>query len=122
MEKNSLQTLDSLFAEIKSKIKNDDPESSYTAFLANAGSEIIAKKVVEEAFETAIASIDKKNDKKQIILETADLFYHTLVLLANKKIELKAVIKELEARRKKQDLSKKAIAKNKAKLYGKRSS
>ncbi len=123
MTKNSPQTLDLLFAEIKDKIKNDDPEKSYTAFLANSGSENIAKKVVEEAFETALASIEgdkHKNGKKQIILETADLFYHILVLLASKKVDLKDVINELESRRKNKDLSQKAISKNKIKLYGKK--
>lgn len=122
MTKSSPKTLELLFSEIKDKIKNDDPEKSYTAFLAKAGSEKIAKKVVEEAFETALASIEgkkHKNGKKQIILESADLLYHTLVLLANQKVELEEVIKELETRRQKKDLSKKAILKNKKKLYGK---
>ncbi|MFT6332009.1 MAG: phosphoribosyl-ATP pyrophosphohydrolase [Lentimonas sp.] len=114
--------LDTLFEEIKEKIKNDNPEKSYTAFLANSGSENIAKKVVEEAFETALASIkgdDHKNGKKQIILETADLIYHTLVLLAVNNVELSQVLEELEERRKNKDLSQKAINKNKTKLYGK---
>ena len=119
MLKNSHQTLDLLFAEIKNKIKNDDPENSYTAFLFNSGAEKIAKKVVEEAFETAIASIygsEHQNGREQIILETADLLYHVFVLLASKDIDLENVINELENRRKDHDLSKKAIAKNKIKL------
>ena len=116
------QLLDSLFTEIQNKIKTDDPESSYTSFLANSGIENITKKVVEEAFEVAVASIEgsgHKNGSQQIILETADLFYHILVLLASKNIELEAVIEELDRRRQDKNLSKKAIAKNKTKLYGK---
>lgn len=116
------KTLESLFEEIKDKIKQADSENSYTAFLAASGSENIAKKVVEEAFETALASIEgtkHKNGEKQIIMESADLFYHILVLLAANNVELNEVIKELEERRKNKDLSKKAINKNKAKLYGK---
>ena len=121
MSKNSHQTLDLLFAEIKNKIKNDDPENSYTAFLANAGAEKIAKKVMEEAFETAIASIEgsgHQNGKEHIILEAADLFYHVLVLLATNSVDLEDVVDELENRRKDHDLSKKAIANNKIKLHG----
>ncbi len=122
MVKNSSQLLDLLFKEIQNKIKNDDPESSYTAFLAKSGIENIAKKVVEEAFETAMASIDgpnHKNSQEQVILETSDLFYHILVLLASKNIDLGAVMEELEKRMHNKNLSKKAISKNKIKLYGK---
>ena len=122
MVKNSSQLLDLLFKEIQNKIKNDDPEISYTAFLAKSGIENIAKKVVEEAFETAMASIDgpnHKNSQEQVILETSDLFYHILVLLASKNIDLGAVMEELEKRMHNKNLSKKAISKNKIKLYGK---
>lgn len=56
------------------------PEGSYTSFLFDHGQDKILKKVGEEAAETIIAS---KNDSKQEILyELADLYYHTLVLLA----------------------------------------
>ncbi|MFT6077161.1 MAG: phosphoribosyl-ATP pyrophosphohydrolase [Myxococcota bacterium] len=115
-------TLDLLFSEIKEKIKNDDPKSSYTAFLSNSGSENIAKKVVEEAFEVATASLEgpkHKNGKKQIILETADLLYHSLVLLASKDVDFSDVIAELEKRRQDKNLSEKAILKNKEKLHEK---
>jgi len=119
MLKNNLSSLDILFQEIKAKAKNDDPKKSYTAFLVNAGIENITKKIIEEAFEVSLAAIDgndHKNGKKQIILETADLFYHILVLLAKKDVELRDVIKELENRNKTKNLSEKAIAKNKIKL------
>ena len=113
------QFLDILFEEIKTKCKIDDPEKSYTAFLSQSGVENITKKVIEEAFEVAISAIDGKNHqngKQQIIAETADLFYHVLVLLASKNVELEDVIVELKTRNQNNNLSKKAIAKNKIKL------
>ena len=120
---NDSSFLEILFQEIKEKSKSEDPEKSYGAFLTNAGIEYITKKVVEEAFEVSLAAIDgndHKNGKKQIIAETADLFYHILVLLAKKDVELLDVIEELIKRNKTKNLSTKAIAKNKAKLnYGK---
>ena len=69
-----------------------------------------------------MASIDgpnHKNSQEQVILETSDLFYHILVLLASKNIDLGAVMEELEKRMHNKNLSKKAISKNKIKLYGK---
>ena len=96
-------TLEDLFQIAKKRAKSSTPESSYTAFLLNSGSEKIAKKVVEEAFETAIASVQgktHKSDKKQVIMESADLIYHFFVLLISRKIELDDVISELEKRTK----------------------
>lgn len=105
--------LDSLFSQVKKNI-NGNPEKSYTAFLSNCGAEKIAKKVTEEAFEVAIASLDgsgHKSGKEQVILETADLFYHVLVLLASKNIELEDVMEELKKRNKIKDLGKRSIDK-----------
>ncbi|MFT5702777.1 MAG: phosphoribosyl-ATP pyrophosphohydrolase [Rickettsiales bacterium] len=122
MTKTLSASLDALFSDIQEKIKTNDPTSSYTAFLANSGSEKIAKKVVEEAFELATASIDgpgHKNGTKQIILESADLFYHSLVLLASRNVDLSDVMEELEKRRQDKNLSRVAIDKNQTKLYGK---
>ena len=123
MPKNTSSFLEILFQEIQNKAKNEDPEKSYTAFLANSGIENITKKIVEEAFEVSLASIegkDHKNGRKEIIAEAADLFYHILVLLAKKNVELVDVIEELQKRNATKNLSKAAIAKNKIKLnYGK---
>lgn len=114
---NSSALLDLLFEEIKDKSKGD-PTKSYTAFLTESGIKNIAKKVIEEANEVADAALNK--DDEQIILETADLFFHSLVLLSAKNIELKEIIRELNKRRKTKGLSERAIAKNKFKLdYGK---
>ncbi|MES2676909.1 MAG: phosphoribosyl-ATP diphosphatase [Pseudomonadota bacterium] len=116
MSNKTSESLDLLFAEIKQKM-NGDAEKSYTAFLAKSGLKNITKKVIEEAAEVCEAALEK--DQEQVVLESADLFFHTLVLLAAKDVELKSVIEELKKRRQNKDLSQKAISKNKIKLYGK---
>jgi phosphoribosyl-ATP pyrophosphohydrolase len=57
-----------------------DPSSSYVASLFAKGEDAIMKKVVEEAAETLLAS--KDGDKLHVVRETADLWFHSLVLLA----------------------------------------
>jgi len=60
--------------------KRADPASSYVAGLLAKGEEAIMKKVVEEAAETLLAARD--GDKLHLVRETADLWFHSLVLLA----------------------------------------
>lgn len=118
MSKNNPSIFDLLFADIKDKAKKGDVENSYTAFLINKGPEKVAKKVTEEAFELAIASLEgksHKSGKEQMVAEAADLFFHVLVLLASKNVELNEVMTELEVRMKAKNLSKKSIEKNKHK-------
>lgn len=76
--------------------KQDDPASSYVAHLYDKGLDSILKKIGEEATETVIAA--KSGDKKQIIYETADLWFHSLVLLAQQDLSADDVLKELERR------------------------
>lgn len=57
-----------------------DPASSYVASLAAKGQDAILKKIAEEAAETLLASRD--GDKLHLIRETADLWFHCMVLLA----------------------------------------
>ena len=57
-----------------------DPSSSYVAKLASKGQDAILKKVAEESAETLLAS--KDGDKLHLIRETADLWFHCMVLLA----------------------------------------
>jgi len=76
--------------------KQDDPTSSYVAALYDKGLDSILKKIGEEATETVIAA--KSGDKKQIIYETADLWFHSLVLLAQQDLSADDVLKELERR------------------------
>jgi len=57
-----------------------DPGTSYVASLAAKGQDAILKKVAEEAAEVLLAS--KDGDKLHLIRETADLWFHCMVLLA----------------------------------------
>ena len=57
-----------------------DPRTSYVASLAAKGQDAILRKLIEEATETLLAS--KEGDKLHLIRETADLWFHSIVLLA----------------------------------------
>ncbi|MFZ5485019.1 MAG: phosphoribosyl-ATP diphosphatase [Pseudomonadota bacterium] len=76
--------------------KAADPQSSYVAKLYAKGLDAILKKVAEEAAETLMAAKDGERDK--IIYETADLWFHSLVLLAHAGIRPEAVLDELARR------------------------
>ncbi|WP_019030027.1 bifunctional phosphoribosyl-AMP cyclohydrolase/phosphoribosyl-ATP diphosphatase HisIE [Colwellia piezophila] len=76
--------------------KNDKPEDSYTAYLFSRGTTKIAQKVGEEGVEVALAAVAET--KEDLLGECADLFYHTLVLLADQGIELNEVMAVLQQR------------------------
>jgi phosphoribosyl-ATP pyrophosphohydrolase len=76
--------------------KSADPQSSYVAKLYTKGMNGILKKVGEEAAETIIAA--KDGEKSQLIYETADLWFHTLVMLAHAGIKPQEVLDELARR------------------------
>lgn len=76
--------------------KGADPASSYVAKLYAKGLDAVLKKVAEEAAETLMAAKDGAADK--IIYETADLWFHTLVLLAHQGLRPEAVLDELARR------------------------
>jgi len=92
MSERTLQQL----AEVLELRKQADPESSYVASLYNRGLDAILKKVGEEATETVIAA--KNGDTQQLVYETADLWFHTLVLLAHQGVGPEKVLQELERR------------------------
>ncbi|MEW6498852.1 MAG: phosphoribosyl-ATP diphosphatase, partial [Cyanobacteriota bacterium] len=73
-------------------------EGSYTRKLFADGDNKILKKIGEEAAEVVMAC--KDDDKDAIASEVADLFYHALVALAHHDVELKAVYRKLQERRK----------------------
>jgi phosphoribosyl-ATP pyrophosphohydrolase/phosphoribosyl-AMP cyclohydrolase len=75
----------------------DRPEDSYTTKLLEDGTGAIAQKVIEEAGETVVAALSES--KERLASETADLLYHTLVLLEQTEVPLEQVWKELDARR-----------------------
>lgn len=76
--------------------KHAAPDSSYVAKLYGKGMDGILKKVGEEATETVIAA--KAGDRQQIVYETADLWFHTLVMLAAMDLGPADVLAELERR------------------------
>ena len=73
--------------------KKDDPSKSYTASLYRDGLEAILKKVNEEAFETIIAA--RQGNNKELVHEVADLWFHTLVLMAHKNLSAEDILNEL---------------------------
>jgi len=83
-------------AEVLEARKGADPASSYVASLYAKGLDAILKKVGEEATETVIAAKDGEPD--QIIHETADLWFHSLVMLAQQGLHPQQVLDELERR------------------------
>ncbi len=83
-------------SELLEQRKNADPETSYVASLYQEGTDKILKKLGEEATEVVIAG--KGGDRKEIIHETADLWFHCLVLLAHNNINSQSVLDELERR------------------------
>ena len=70
--------------------------SSYVASLYAKGLDTVLKKVGEEAVEAIIAA--KGGDKQQLTAETADLIFHTLIMLSAKDVSLSDVLAELERR------------------------
>jgi phosphoribosyl-ATP pyrophosphohydrolase len=86
--------LERLYEEINDR-KQTPKEGSYTNYLFEKGLDKILKKVGEEATEVIIAA---KNNQEELVYETADLFYHVLVLLAEQGISLAAINTELEKR------------------------
>ncbi len=87
--------IDKLLAIIR-KRKKELPDGSYTARLFTRGLPWIGQKVGEEGVELAIAA--QYQDRRRCIEESADLLYHSLVLLEAKEIEFAEVLGELEAR------------------------
>jgi len=82
-------------AKILEARKAESPESSYVASLY-AKPDKMLEKIGEEAVETIIAA--KNNDRDQIIYETADLWFHSMVMLAQKGLGPDDVLLELARR------------------------
>ncbi len=82
--------------QVLSKRKEQDPASSYVAGLYALGLDAILKKVGEEATETVLAA--KEGDAERLVYETADLWFHTLVMLSHQGLSSQQVLLELERR------------------------
>mgnify|MGYP001411193955 CR=1 FL=1 len=76
--------------------KQADPDSSYVARLYAKGLDAILKKVGEEAAETLLAA--KNGNPELLVRETADLWFHTLVMLAHQGLSPDAILNELQRR------------------------
>ncbi len=97
-------TLDRLAAVIEAR-RGADPDSSWSARLI-ADPALAAKKLAEEAVETALAAV--QGDPAAVAAESADLIYHWLVLLTACGVSLDAVAAKLEAREGRSGLEEKA--------------
>ncbi len=96
MKSHTLQRL----ADAIEARKQATPESSYVASLHHKGLNKILEKVGEEAVETILAAKDAQlsMDNSQVIYETADLWFHSLVMLSALNIQPQQVFDELERR------------------------
>jgi phosphoribosyl-ATP pyrophosphohydrolase len=92
---NGNDTLARLAAVIESR-RGGDPEKSYVARLFHKGSDAILKKIGEEATEVVMAAKDGARDK--IVGETADLWFHSMIALAQFGLTPADVLAELERR------------------------
>lgn len=88
-------TLEQL-AQVLEQRKQESADKSYVASLYAKGLDSILKKIGEEATETVIAA--KGGDKQQIIYETADLWFHCMVMLADQGLGPEDVLQELQRR------------------------
>ncbi|MBE9609181.1 phosphoribosyl-ATP diphosphatase [Chitinilyticum piscinae] len=91
----SAEILERLSAVLAER-RHADPSTSYVARLYAKGQEGILKKVGEEAVETIMAA--KDGDKLHLVREVADLWFHTLVLLAHEGLSHEDVLAELARR------------------------
>lgn len=91
-----LKALDSVLEERKTAA----PDSSYVASLYHKGLNKILEKVGEEATETILAAKDaeQSNDNADVIYETADLWFHSLIALHKLGVTSEEVLSELERR------------------------
>ncbi len=83
-------------AEVVESRKNGDPQGSYVSRLFARGEDAILKKIGEEATEAVMAA--KDGDKLRIVGETADLWFHCLIMLAHYGLRPSDVLMELRRR------------------------
>ncbi|MBT7950398.1 MAG: phosphoribosyl-ATP diphosphatase [Gammaproteobacteria bacterium] len=83
-------------AAVLEQRKNADPETSYVASLYAKGEDTILKKIGEESAELIIAG--KTRDRQAVVHETADLWFHSLVLLSHLDLGPNDIILELDRR------------------------
>ena len=94
-EKTSPDILQRLAETLEAR-KQASQESSYVAKLFSRGEDAILKKIGEEATELILAS--KAGDKSHLVYETADLWFHCMVLLEQHGVSAADVLNELARR------------------------
>ena len=95
-----MSVLDQL-TEVLEQRKRQDPETSYVASLHSKGLNKILEKVGEEATEVILAAKDAQNHPAQtidVVKETADLWFHTMVMLSALDLSTQDVLDELAER------------------------
>ena len=87
-------------AEVLEQRKKSSADDSYVASLHQKGLNKILEKVGEESIETILAARDSEQtgDNSKVVYETADLWFHSLVMLSHLDIEVDEVLQELERR------------------------
>lgn len=108
LQQNVLQQL----ADVLEARKGASADSSYVASLYDKGLDAILKKIGEEATETVMAA--KDGDAEKIVYETADLWFHSLVMLAQQGLGPQQVLDELARRFGLSGLEEKASRENKS--------
>jgi phosphoribosyl-ATP pyrophosphohydrolase len=108
MNESGNDTLARLAAMLEAR-RGGDPERSYVARLLHRGEDAILKKIGEEATETVMAA--KDGDRTRIVAETADLWFHTLVMLAHYGLSPADVLAELDRRAGTSGIDEKALRK-----------
>lgn len=86
--------------ESRKPANGGDPDKSYVARLFSKGDDAILKKIGEEATETVMAAKDARanGDKSKVLYECADLWFHSLVMLAQFDLTPDDVLRELARR------------------------
>lgn len=95
MKTGMYQTLERIAASIEER-KNGDPEKSYVARLFSKGDDAMLKKIGEEATETVLAA--KSGDRLHLVREVADLWFHSMIVLARYGLGPEDVLAEMHRR------------------------
>lgn len=100
MNEAKLDVLAALTEVLEARKQAADADKSYVASLHRKGMDHILKKVGEECTETVIAAkaLEAGADKNALIYETADLWFHTLVMLSHVGLSANDVLTELARR------------------------
>ena len=118
MSMSDVDALARLAAVIESRkpANGGDPEASYVARLLHKGPDAFLKKIGEEATEVVMAAKDADHggDRRKIVNEVADLWFHSMIALAHYGLSPADVVAELQRREGLSGLEEKAMRKVRA--------